>query len=501
MKVRVIEAPLSRQKSDAWILLVLDGRPLDPSPADPVRKRLGRMVAGWIKTTGFQGQLNEVSAFPSWESLPARFVILAGLGSKDQLNIARLQQAVASAARKAKKLKLRQLAVSLAGWDAKAGRYSAAEAARALVTGAQFGRYDFSPYLSSPRRATKDDGVLTLTDAGRAGGVRSAADEAAVISEIIAEVRDLANQPANAAHPPAIVRAARSFARRYGLSCSVMDDRQLRRKGFGGLLAVAQGSPHSAHLITLKYRGTRPGLKPAVFIGKTITFDTGGISLKAGKNMEWMKFDKSGGMAVLAAMMAAARLRGPRPVVGMLVVAENMPGGSAIRPGDIITSCAGKTIEVVNTDAEGRLVLADALTFACRLKPAAVIDLATLTGAVIVALGHVVAAVMGNSRGLIEQLREAGRRSGDRLWPLPLLPEYGEGLRSQFADMKNVSGDGAAGTLVGAAFLNDFVPADVPWAHVDIAGTAWKEKETPYQAPGTTLFGAKLLLEWLKNLG
>jgi leucyl aminopeptidase len=205
-------------------------------------------------------------------------------------------------------------------------------------------------------------------------------------------------------------------------------------------------------------------------------------------------------MAVLAALLIAARLRLRRPLVGLLAAAENMPGGAATRPGDIVRSRSGKTIEIVNTDAEGRLVLADAFSVAGDHAPEVMVDLATLTGACIVALGHTFSALVGNSQRLADQLVRAGRASGERLWPLPLAPEYREGLRSPFADVKNVSGDGAAGTIVGGAFLEHFVPEGTAWAHLDVAGTAWEEKDQPYGPAGATLFGAKLLIEWLRDL-
>jgi leucyl aminopeptidase len=235
-----------------------------------------------------------------------------------------------------------------------------------------------------------------------------------------------------------------------------------------------------------------------VLVCKTITFDSGGISIKPGKGMEWMKFDKSGGMAVLAAMLAAARLRLPVPVVGLLAVAENMPGGGATRPGDVIATRSGRTVEIVNTDAEGRLVLADALDYAAGLKPRAIVDLATLTGAAVTALGHVASPVMANHEPLLRALGEAGTRAGERLWPLPLFDDYAPMLRSPFADCRNI-GDGTAGTIAGGMFLREFVPDAIPWAHIDITH-AWEENERGHTPVGATLFGAALLVEWLRSL-
>ncbi len=230
-------------------------------------------------------------------------------------------------------------------------------------------------------------------------------------------------------------------------------------------------------------------------VGKAMMFDTGGISLKPGKNMEWMKFDKSGGLAALATVLLAARLKLPRPVVAYIAAAENMPGGNATRPGDIVAARNGKTIEILNTDAEGRLMLADALSFAAEEKPAAVVDIATLTGAVVIALGREATGMMANDDRLAAELTRSGEATGERLWPLPLWPEYDEMLKGAFADLKNI-GDGTAGTIAGGAFLKQFAPAGVPWAHLDIAGTAWLETEQPHGAPGATLVPARLLADW-----
>jgi leucyl aminopeptidase len=501
MKVTVVQGRLSEQKADAWIIYSFEDKPLFPESADAISRRLARMTEGWVKTTGFRGRPAEVTAFPSWESLPARFVILAGLGKKGDFHVGRLDRATAAASRTCRKLGLPRLALSLAPFQ-DLPFLSLDAAARTMVISVKRGQYDFVRYISrSDRRRKGGELDLTLADAGRGvPAIRAAVAEGKTVAEVESEVRDLANLPGNEAPPRVIAEAARAFARRCNLSCSVMDKGQLRRARCNALLAVAAGSGQDACLITLKYRGTRPNLRPIVLVGKTITFDTGGISLKQAKNMEWMKYDKCGGMAVLTVMLLAARLRFRHPVIGLLAAAENMPGGRATRPGDIVRARSGKAIEIVNTDAEGRLVLADAFSVAADFKPEYMVDLATLTGAVIVALGHTFSAVMGNDLKLVEQLRAAGDLCGDRLWPLPLVPEYAEGLRTPFADLKNVAGDGAAGTLVGGAFLQQFVPEGTSWAHVDIAGTAWEEKEQPYGPAGATLFGARLLVEWIQHL-
>ncbi len=494
MRVAITSAVLVSQKADAWILFAFEGKPAAPASQDPVSRRLGKMIQGWVKDTGFRGKANEVSVFPSWESLPAKFVMLAGLGKREDFHLGRLERSAAAAARTARRLNLSRLASPIL----EGAGLSPRDAVGAMVRGIHYGRYDFIRFASAKKK--QPDGSLTITDGPSGLAVlRSAAREACITGEVIAEIRDLANLPGNEAYPESIAKRAAALARKYGVGCSVMNAAALRRERCNAILAVAQGSRREPCLITLKYRGTKPGLKPLALVGKTITFDTGGLSLKPAKSMEWMQFDKCGGMAVLAATLIAARLRLRRPVIGILAAAENMPGGKATRPGDIVRARNGKTIEILNTDAEGRLVLADAISVAADLKPEAIVDIATLTGACVVALGHALSAVMGNRHQLVDQLKKAGDACGDRLWPLPLLPEFADDIRSQFADMKNV-GEGSAGTIIGGMFLQEFVPANMPWAHVDIAGTAYEEKERSYSSAGATLFGAKLFVEWIRNL-
>ena len=497
MRVSITPSALFTQKADAWVLFSFDGGLPALNRQDAVSRRLEKMIQRWTKDTGFRGRAGETSVFPSWESLPVKFVILAGLGKRDDFHIGRLERAAAAVARTARRLSLSNLATPI-DHQAIQAPCTPRDFVAAIVRGVYYGRYEFVQFVSSKKKPT--DGSLTLTDA-RQGmpALRSAAREAAVTGEVLAEVRDLANLPGNEAYPALIAKRAAALARKYGVACSVMSEKALRRERCNAILAVAQGSRREPCLVTLRYRGTRPGLKPIALVGKTITFDSGGLSLKPAKSMEWMQFDKCGGMAVLAATLIAARLRLHRPVIGILAAAENMPSSNATRPGDIVRARSGKTIEILNTDAEGRLVLADAISVAADYKPEAIVDIATLTGACVVALGHALAAVMGNRQGLVDQLKKAGDACGDRLWPLPLLPEYADDIRSQFADMKNV-GEGSAGTIIGGTFLKEFVPANIPWAHIDIAGTAYEEKEKAYSSTGATLFGAKLFVEWIKSL-
>jgi leucyl aminopeptidase len=315
----------------------------------------------------------------------------------------------------------------------------------------------------------------------------------------VAVARDLVNEPGNVKSPEFLAQHARSLAEEAGLDCTVLEKAELEREGLGALLGVAQGSVREPRLIILRYRGGNGDARPIALIGKGVVFDAGGICLKPAEKMDEMKTDMAGGAAVLGTLHAATLLKLPVNLVGIIPAVENLPSGSAIRPGDVLTSLSGKTIEVVNTDAEGRLILADALTYARRFNPRVVIDLATLTGACVIALGHNASAVLGNHGGLVRQLLRAGEASGERLWHLPLWEEYATQIKSEIADVKNTGGR-PAGTITAAAFLQKFA-ADFTWAHLDIAGTAWEEKGRHYLPKGGTGVGVRLLCHYLLQAG
>ena len=311
----------------------------------------------------------------------------------------------------------------------------------------------------------------------------------------IALTRDLVTAPSNQVTPGFIVSTARELAETHGFRIQVIDLTLAEEMGMRAFLAVAQGSREPASVIVLEH--APPGTEqdpPLVFIGKGITFDTGGISLKPSDKMEMMKRDMAGAAAVLGTFDILGKEKIQRRVVGILPCTENMPGGRAYKPGDVIQSMANLTIEVISTDAEGRMILCDALAYAQTFQPAAILDLATLTGACIVALGNEVAGVMGNRESLIQQIREIGAQVGEKVWPLPLWDLYFEGIKSDIADFKNV-GDRSAGTIIGGIFLKQFVPDHIPWIHLDIAGTAWTDKDLLTAPKGATGFGVRIMVE------
>ena len=327
-----------------------------------------------------------------------------------------------------------------------------------------------------------------------AKSTRAALDEAAAISAGMSLTRDLGNLPANVCTPTYLARQARDLARgEKRLKIKVLSEAEMKKLKMGSLLSVAAGSKQQAKLIIFEYRGAAAQDAPIALVGKGVTFDTGGISLKPGQAMDEMKFDMCGAASVFGTMKAVNQLQLPINVVGIVPATENMPGGQATKPGDIVTSMSGQTIEILNTDAEGRLILCDALTYAGRYKPRCVIDIATLTGAVIVALGKVPSGIMGNDRGLIDELVKCGEQIHDRIWELPLWDDYQEQLKSNFADMANIGGRDA-GTITAACFLSRFT-ADYKWAHLDIAGTAWHSGDNK----GATGRPVPLLTQYILN--
>ncbi|MDZ7641396.1 MAG: leucyl aminopeptidase [Desulfurivibrio sp.] len=372
------------------------------------------------------------------------------------------------------------------------------EAVAALSEGLLLGSYRFNKYRGLKDDPEQPEPLLSEVVIHAPRRLKAVVQRAASLARGVAAARDMANEPGNGWTPAEFAEQARELGREYGLRVKVLSKAALTRLGMGGILAVSQGSVQPPNMVIVEHRvaAKAPTL---LLVGKGLTFDSGGISLKPGSGMEEMKYDMCGGAAVLAAMEVVGREKPRRlNVVALVPASENMPGPAALKPGDIIRHYGGKTVEVINTDAEGRLLLADALAYGvAKYQPAAVVDLATLTGAVIVALGHHHAGLLGNDDELCQRLLAAGQRGGEPLWRLPLGKEYRKQLDSRVADLKNV-GKRDAGAIVGAAFLQEFV-GETPWAHLDIAGTAWNFTEKSYIPKGPSGFGVRTLVELIRS--
>jgi len=456
---------------------------------------LKQAVDRLVKEGRFKGKLHETFLLP----LDAKWFLLVGLGKKKDLTLDHLRHAAATGVTRAVGAGMEALGVSLpvAFGD------KPEIAAQAITEGMVLGGYRFqeckAKSLSSDDRRVIKNISWVAEKASQKKAVEVGIQTGQTIAEAVCWARDLGNRPANSLTPTKLAEEAKAAGKRFGFQVQALDPQQMKSKGMNAVLAVAQGSKEPARFLIAEYSGTKSSVaKPLVLVGKGITFDSGGISIKPSSKMEEMKFDMCGAAAVLGAVRAIAALKLPLRVVGLVPATENLPGGSAQRPGDVIRAHSGKTIEVINTDAEGRLVLADALSFADQYKPAAIIDLATLTGACVVALGAHATGLMGNHASLAKELRAAGERSGERTWELPLWPEYSEAIRSTVADIKN-TGDGKAGTITGGAFLKEFVKEGTPWVHLDIAGVAWADGAKGYLAKGGTGTGVRLLVEFARN--
>lgn len=429
-----------------------------------------------------------------------RRVAFIGVGPASSLTAEGVRRFVGRAVRAAEERRLEAVSVHLESL----GSIDAPTLARAATEGGTLAAWRFRELKTEVGRAPEDPppapDVATL-DLLMPRSDRQDADEGVRVGSAVAAgqlfARTLQDRPGNVATPAHLGEEAERMAGEVGLDVEVFGPKRIRKERMHALLAVNQGSDEEARFIVLRHDGGPKGAAPLVLVGKGLTFDTGGVSIKPAKGMEEMKYDMSGGAAVLGAMRAIAELDVPVNVVGLVPSTENTISGKALKPGDVIRTRAGKTVEVVNTDAEGRLILADALDYGRELEPAAMVDLATLTGAVVIALGHHAAAVLGTDEGLVGELREAGERAGERCWPLPLWDEYRKQLDSEAADFMNVGGR-PAGTITAAAFLREFV-GDVPWGHLDIAGTAYGQEPLPYQRKGGFGFPVRLLVEWVRS--
>jgi leucyl aminopeptidase len=372
------------------------------------------------------------------------------------------------------------------------------QVAQAMAEGSLLGLYQYTPFKTVGREDLKDMEQLNIiTDEKDFSLIESAIKKAQIITQAVYFARDLVSAPSNEMTPSIMAQKAREIARKKNVSCKVLDKEKMKEMGMNALLAVASGSNEEPKFIILEYAGGKKSAAPIVLVGKGLTFDSGGISIKPAEKMEEMKTDMSGGAAVMGVIMAAADLQLPLNIIGLIPATENMPGGTAYKPGDIIKSYSGKTIEVLNTDAEGRLILADALAYASEFKPEAVIDVATLTGACIVALGDDVIGMLGTDDKLKSEIDRAAQTTGELVWELPLWEGYHELIKSDIADYKNSSGR-SAGTITAAAFLSKFA-GDAPWVHLDIAGPAWTNKEKTYIPKGASGVAVRLLVEFLCN--
>jgi leucyl aminopeptidase len=450
------------------------------------------VVASVLASGEFKPELHRSCLIHRPAQLKARRLLLVGAGKERDFNPARLREVAGTAARQARQARCRTAALFLRG------DFPVAEAARVSAEGALLGNYESEIYKTRDVE-TRDLERLVLL--GRAQAQRLEAEQAirqgVIVGNAVNVARTLGNEPANVLTPARLAEQAQAIGSRTGLDVQVLERDDMEKLGMNALLAVSRGSDQPPKLILLRIKGQRPGKKDPLYalVGKGVTFDSGGISIKPAEKMEDMKADMAGGAAVLAAMAALAELGTRHAVIGLIPAVENLPGGNATRPGDVVKSYQGKTIEIISTDAEGRLILADALAYARQLGATRIIDIATLTGACVVALGQVNAGMMGTDLEIIERLKRGSRITGERFWQLPLDDDYRKAIRSEIADIKNV-GHRGGGAITAGKFLQEFVE-DTPWVHLDIAGVDLDHDGQPFAAKGATGFGVRSLVHLL----
>jgi leucyl aminopeptidase len=497
MRIEVVTGALQTVTAQAIVVNLFEDVTIPGGATGAVDQALGGQIQALIAGGDFRGKRNEIAVLYPNGALPAQRVILVGLGKREKFTPDVIRQAAGTAAKKARDLGVTHLYTIIHG--AGIGDVAPELAAEATVEGTLLGLYRFHELKTQLEEARPDLDALTLVElnAARVPALEAGARAGQIVAESTLLARDLVNRPANIATPTHIAEAAERMAGETGLRCEVLDKATLEALGMYTLLSVNRGGDEPARMVILEHNAGRDDLPVVVLVGKGITFDTGGISLKPSADMHRMKGDMGGAAAVISALRAAALFDVPLRVVGLAPLTENMPDAHATKPGDVVRSLKGLTVEILNTDAEGRLILADALTYAGTFEPAAVFDIATLTGGRVVALGEHAAAVMGDE-ALIARLRAAGDATYERVWPLPLFEEYGEQLKSTVADVANVGGR-AASSITAGYFLSKFVPDSVPWVHIDIAGLDQTEKDLPYTPKGATGYGVRLLVELLRH--
>src|ERR1700733_10233664 len=480
MEIRLEPKKLGEVDSDALVMLGFEGTAPQAAGTD----QIAVPIKDLYDSGEFSGKALEIAILHRPASLKAKRLVLAGGGKHEKFDAAELRKLTGAVVRALKSKGIRTITLALdEPWGSD-------DFVAAAVEGAVLADLENDRYKTDPKKNEKQiDSFAVLVD--QKAGSQAALDRGRILAEAQNFTRDLANEPANVLTPTLLAERAKQMATEFGLECEILDQDRMRQLGMGALLGVAQGSAEPPALIVIRYKPANASTSKDYLglIGKGVTFDTGGISIKPSEGMEKMRYDMAGGAAVLGAMRAIAQIKPSIPVTALVPTVENMPGSKAQRPGDIVKSLSGKTIEVLNTDAEGRLILIDALTYARQLGCTHLVDAATLTGAIVVALGSVNIGAFTNNETFLQKLLTAAKAEGEKTWQLPMDEEYKELLKSNFADLHNIGGR-AGGSITAAWFIRDFVD-ETPWIHLDIAGTAWLDDAKPYMAKGATGVGLR----------
>ena len=495
LEVKVVTGDITEIDADAIVVNLFQGVEQVSGASAAVDEALGGAISSLISKGEFKGKFGEVSIVHTLGKLPARMVAIAGLGKQQDLNLDRIRGVAGEFCRSLRKLNCHRIATILHG--AGVGGVEPGASAKAIVEGAVLGLYSFSRY-KKPDYEDIGEMVIVGREQSTIPVVERGVHEGRIMAEATCLARDMVNEPANYMTPSRMADIAKEIADKHGLELNILNSEDMEAMGMGALLGVARGSSEPPKLITLGYKGDQRSEKAVGFVGKGITFDSGGISIKPSEGMGEMKDDMAGGAAGMAALSAIVQLKPKVNITAVVPATENLPSGTALKPGDILKAMNGKTIEVINTDAEGRLILADALSYAVKQGLSPLVDLATLTGACRVALGDGYSGAFTNNQELLNEVIKAGDRSGEKLWQMPMPEEYKEQNKSEIADVKN-TGNRYAGAITAALFLSQFVD-NTPWVHIDIAGTSLSSKETGYVVKGATGVGVRTLVELALSL-
>ena len=497
MEINVVSGEFARRASDALILGYYEGSEQLEGELAAVDEALGGDISRLISQGEIKGKSKEITLIYPLGKLPAAKVIIAGMGKKADLNPEKVRTAVAGVCKYLRQKNVESADFAVLG-NGSAG-FSVEIAGQVMAEGALLGSYTFRRHMTAAPETREIREIRIIEpDAGKIAALEKGCRRGIIIAEAAVQARDMVNEPGNFLTPSDMADQARDLALKHGLEIRVMERDEMQQMGMGGLLGVSQGSRQPPKFIVLNYKGRNSGEIDIALVGKGITFDSGGISIKPSENMGSMKGDMAGGAAVMAAVAAIAQLKPDKNVTSIIPATENLPGGSALKPGDVITIMNGKTVEIVSTDAEGRLILADALSYARKIGAGRIVDVATLTGACTIALGNVCTGAFSNNQELAGRVIAAGNEAGECIWQMPMNEEYKEQNKSDTADIKN-SGGRLAGAITAAWFLREFVE-NTPWVHLDIAGTGMLDKDRGYQIKGATGVPVRTLINLVMDL-
>ena len=498
MKSQGISGNFTEANVEALAVAVFKDEKVSSGELKQLDDLTGGLVSALLKAEEFKGEPGDTTLirFKPNGKVKASRLLLVGAGDRSEYKPAKVGEVAGAAARALRKLNVKSFAL-LARSNS-----DVSEVAQLAMRGVVTSQFELDKYKTKDKNDKSIQNFVLCIEGAKPADIKNGLSRGEAVGDSINFTRDLANEPPNVLHPTEMARRAQEMAKEVGLKCEVFDEARMEKMGMGSLLSVSKGSDQPAKLIVLRYtpagKSTAKNGELLAFVGKGITFDTGGISIKPAEGMDAMKYDMTGGATVMGTMRAIALLKPSIPVLGVVAAVENMPGGKASRPSDVVTAMNGKTVEILNTDAEGRLILADAVAYAEKQGATRIVDMATLTGAVIIALGDINTGIMGNDQEFVNEIIECGKEAGENFWQLPVSPEYSKQIKSDIADIKNIGPRGKAGTIIGAVFIQEFVDK-AKWAHLDIAGTAWADGAKPHQTKGPTGVAVRTLLKLVER--